>query len=124
MASRIAGITIEIGGNTTKLQKSLDGVNKKLRSTSTALKDVNKLLKLNPGNTDLLRQKQQYLTTAIDETKKKLQQEKAALEQLKAANTTGEITEDQKALEREIIATEGELKKLQKEYKDFGSVGA
>ena len=124
MASRIAGITIEIGGNTTKLQKSLDGVNKKLRSTSTALKDVNKLLKLNPGNTDLLRQKQQYLTTAIDETKKKLQQEKAALEQLKAANTTGEITEDQKALEREIIATEGELNKLQEEYKDFGSVGA
>ena len=46
MASRIAGITIEIGGNTTKLQKSLDGVNKKLRSTSTALKDVDKLLKL------------------------------------------------------------------------------
>ena len=79
MASRIAGITIEIGGNTTKLQKSLDGVNKKLKSTSTALKDVNKLLKLNPGNTDLLRQKQQYLTTAIDETKKKLQQEKIHL---------------------------------------------
>ena len=50
MASRIAGITIEIGGNTTKLQKSLDGVNKKLKSTSTALKDGNKLLKLNPGN--------------------------------------------------------------------------
>lgn len=124
MASRIAGITIEISGNTTKLQKSLDGVNKKLKSTSTALRDVNKLLKLNPGNTDLLRQKQQYLTTAIDETKKKLQQEKAALEQLKAANTTGEITEDQKALEREIIATEGELKKLQTEYKNFGSVGA
>lgn len=105
MASRIAGITIEIGGNTTKLQKSLDGVNKKLKSTSTALKDVNKLLKLNPGNTDLLRQKQQYLTTAIDETKKKLEQEKAALAQLKASNTTGEITEEQKALEREIIAT-------------------
>ena len=124
MASRIAGITIEIGGNTTKLQKSLDGVNKKLKSTSTALKDVNKLLKLNPGNTDLLRQKQQYLTTAIDETKKKLEQEKAALAQLKASNTTGEITEEQKALEREIIATEGELKKLQTEYKNFGSVGA
>ena len=105
MASRIAGITIEIGGNTTKLQKSLDGVNKKLKSTSTALKDVNKLLKLNPGNTDLLRQKQQYLTTAIDETKKKLEQEKAALAQLKASNTTGEITEEQKALDREIIAT-------------------
>lgn len=124
MASRIAGITIEIGGNTTKLQKSLDGVNKKLKSTSTALRDVNKLLKLNPGNTDLLRQKQQYLTTAIDETKKKLQQEKEALAQLQAANTTGEVTEEQRALEREIAETEQKLRSAEKALRDFGSVGA
>ena len=54
MASRIKGITIEIGGDTTKLDKALSGTNKTLRDTQTQLKDVDRLLKLDPGNTELL----------------------------------------------------------------------
>ena len=118
MASRIAGITIEIGGNTTKLQKSLDGVNKKLKSTSTALKDVNKLLKLNPGNTELLTQKQKKLTEAITLTKERLEQLKKAQDSVQKGSTEWD------ALQREIIATEGDLKGLQAEMRNFGSVSA
>ena len=51
MASRIQGITVEIGGDTTKLQNALKGVNGQIRSTQSQLRDVNKLLKLDPGNT-------------------------------------------------------------------------
>lgn len=70
MANRISGITIEINGDTSKLSSALSGVNKDLRATQTALRDVDKLLKFNPGNTDLLRQKQQLLKTAIEDTKR------------------------------------------------------
>lgn len=121
---RIAGITVEIGGDTTKLSKALSNVNKSLKTTQSGLKDVDKLLKLNPGNVELLTQKQGYLTKAISDTEKKLQTEKEALAQLKANSTTDEVTEEQMALEREIIATEGDLKSLKEEYKNFGSVAS
>ena len=83
MADRIKGITIELDGDTTKLSTALRGVNKEIKDTQSDLKDVNKLLKMDPGNTDLLTQKQKYLTDAIDATKRKLNEEKLALEQLK-----------------------------------------
>lgn len=119
MAGRIAGITIEIGGDTTKLQSSLKGVDKSLRQTQNALKDVNKLLKLDPGNTELLTQKQRSLKKAVDETKERLKELRKAAE-----NTTPEEIGQDKydALQREIIDTENKLKGLEKEYKDFGSV--
>ena len=69
MASRIKGITVEIGGDTTKLQTALQGVNKEIKNTQSQLKDVEKLLKLDPGNTELLAQKQRLLSDAIGETK-------------------------------------------------------
>ena len=116
MASRIAGITIEIGGNTTKLQKSLEGVNKKLSQTSTTLKDVNKLLKLNPGNVDLLTQKQKALKDAITLTKDRLKQLKEAQDGVQKGSAEWD------ALQREIIETEGKLKDLQKGMRSFGSV--
>ncbi len=72
MADRIKGITIELDGYTTKLSNALKGVNKEIRDTQSNLKDVNNLLKMDPGNADLLAQKQKYLTEAIDATKKKL----------------------------------------------------
>ena len=72
MASRIAGITIEIDGNATKLSKALQGVDKDLKTTQSNLRDVNKLLKFEPGNVDLLRQKQKLLNDAIKDTKQKL----------------------------------------------------
>lgn len=116
MASRIAGITVEIGGDTTKLSKALSGVNKSISQTQTALKDVNKLLKLDPGNTELLRQKQQNLKTAISETEDKLK----ALQEAAKSSDLGAAEHD--ALQREIIETEQKLKSLKKEYGDFGSV--
>ena len=61
MANRIKGITVEIGGDTTKLSKALEGVNKDIKGTQTQLKDVQKLLKLDPSNTELLSQKHKLL---------------------------------------------------------------
>ena len=122
--NRIKGITIEIGGETKQLQDSLKQVNSTLKDTQSALKDVDGLLKMDPGNVELLKQKQEYLNTAIEETRKKLEQEKKALEQMKENNATGEVTEQQKALEREIIETEKSLESLEGEMKTFGTVGA
>lgn len=70
MANRIKGITVEIGGDTTKLQTALKGVNGQIKNTQSALKDVERLLKLDPHNTELLAQKQKLLTQAIGETRR------------------------------------------------------
>ena len=113
---RIKGITIEIGGDTTKLQKALQGVDKDLRATQSSLKDVNKLLKLDPKNTELLTQKQKGLEKAIDLTKQRLDKLRDAQSQVQKG------TPEWDALQREIIETEHNLDKLEKEYKDFGSV--
>lgn len=119
MAGRIAGLTIKIGADSTKLQDSLKGVDKSLKQTQTALRDVNKLLKFNPGNTELLIQKQRNLKKAIDETKTRLKELRKAAE-----NTTPEQIGQEKydALQREIIDTENNLKSLTKEMRGFGSV--
>ena len=119
---RIAGITIEIGADTSKVTKAFNDVNKSLRNTGNSLKDVDKLLKLKPGNVELLTQKQEYLTKAIDDTKKKLEVEEEALRKLKENSTTDEVTEEQKALAREIEATKADLENLTTEYKNFGTV--
>ena len=116
--ARISGITIEIGGDTTKLQSSLKGVDSQLRKTQSALKDVNKLLKFDSGSTELLRQKQKYLKEAIEQTKDRLQQLKEAQKGVAVGS------QEWDALQREIIDTEQQLKSLEKEYKNFGSVAA
>ncbi len=114
MASRIAGITVEIGGDTTKLSKALEGVNKSIKNTQTQLKDVNKLLKLDPSNTELVTQKQKLLKDAIAETKTKLDTLKTAATQANEQLQKGEITQEQyDALQREIIETEQSLKSLE-----------
>ena len=81
-------------------------VDKQIRDTQSSLRDVNRLLKMDPGNTDLLAQKQNYLTDAIDATKKKLEEEKSALEQLKNGPQTDDTIRQQEALTREIADTE------------------
>lgn len=114
MASRIQGITVEIGGDTTKLTNALKGVNGEIRNTQTQLKDVEKLLKLDPSNTELLSQKQKLLTDAVQSTKEKLEALKTASEQANAALENGTITKDQyDALQREIIETEQALQQLE-----------
>ena len=124
MADRIKGITIEVDGDTTGLSKALKGVNSDLKTAQSGLNDVNKLLKLDPGNVELLRQKQEYLNDAISSTEEKLAKEKEALEQMKNADGFDKNSEQAKALERQIIADEEALESLNKEMKDFGSVGA
>ena len=115
-ASRIKGITIEIGGDTTKLQTALKGVNTEIRNTQAQLKDVEKLLKLDPGNTELLAQKHRLLGDAVKETKEKLETLKTAAEQAEKALNDGTISKDQyDALQREIIETENGLKRLEEQ---------
>lgn len=117
MANRIKGITIELDGNTTKLERSLDGVNKTVRKTENELRDVNKLLKMDPKNTELLQQKQRLLNEAIDGTKDKLEQEKKALEQLKESGKTEDNQKQQDALQREIVDTTKKLERLEEEQR-------
>ena len=113
-AGRVKGITVEIDGSTTKLQTALQGVNKEIRNTQSQLKDVEKLLKLDPGNTELLSQKHKLLGDAVKDTKDKLETLKTAAEQANEALAKGEISQSQyDALQREIIETEQELKKLE-----------
>lgn len=114
MANRIKGITVEIGGDTTKLQNALKGVNGQIKNTQSALKDVEKLLKLDPTNTTLLAQKQKLLTQAIGETKEKLATLKTAAQQANEQLQKGEISQEQyDALQREIAETEAQLQKLE-----------
>lgn len=90
--SRIKGITIEIGGDTTKLQTALKSVNTEIKNMQAQLKDVEKLLKLDPGNTELLAQKHKLLGEAVQETKEKLETLKTAAEQANTALANGDIS--------------------------------
>ena len=119
MASgRIKGITIEIEGNAKPLVSTLKTIDSQLNKTQTALKDTNKLLKFNPGNADLLKQKQKQLAESINQTKTRLDQLR------EAQSHVDEGTAEWDALQREIIDTEKRLKDLEKEYRNFGSVSA
>lgn len=113
MSNNIKGITIEIGGDTTKLDKALKDVNKESRSLQSELNEVNKGLKLDPKNTELVAQKQQILKAAVAETNEKLQILKEAEKQAADQVKSGDLGEDQyRALQREIISTEQNLKNL------------
>ena len=116
MASRrIAGLTIEIDGNTTKLNDALKSVDKQLSATQSQLKDVERLLKLDPKNTELLTQKQKLLTDAISGTKDRLAELEKAQEQLNKKGSSLELEKQQQALQREIIATKKQLEGFEDE---------
>ena len=122
MADRIKGITVQLGGDTTGLSKALKSVNKEITATQTQLKDVNRLLKLDPTNTKLLAQKQRLLSGEIDTTKQKLSSLKEAEKQVQQQFAEGKVSQEQyDALQREIADTEQKLKSLKKEAQDFGS---
>lgn len=114
MAGKIRGITIELNGDTSGLTKSLGDADKSIKSTKKQLKDVENLLKLDPSNVELLRQKELLLNTAIGETKSKLDLLKQAEEQMKT-DGVDENSEQFMALQREIISTEEHLSSLQAE---------
>lgn len=117
MATKIRGITIELGADTSQLTKAFKDVSKELTTVDKNLKDVNKLLKLDPKNVELLGQKQDYLTQAIDLTQQKLEEERKLLAEMPSADD-GSMTEQQKALQREIEATTIQLNSYQKELEE------
>ena len=121
-SNRIRGITIEIDGNTTKLTDSLKNVDKSLKDTQAQLKDVDRLLKLDPGNIELLRQKNELLAKAIKDTKNRQDELKTALEQAKTAGDTEENRKQQDLLQRELIETTQKLEGLEEQYKKSSPV--
>ena len=121
-AGRIRGITIEIGGDTTKLTKALSQVDSALSKTQTNLRDLNKALKLDPGNTALLKDKQAELAKAIEETKSRIDKEKEAYEQLSHADKTPENVEKMRQLKVQIDLDTAALKELESQAKESASV--
>ena len=116
---KIKGLTIELDGDTTKLGKALESVNKKSSDLSSELGEVNRLLRLDPGNAELLAQKQKILAEAVDNTADRLKTLKEAERQVQAQFERGEVSEDQvRALRREIVATEGKLNSYKNAVKD------
>ena len=111
MAGKIRGITIQLDGDTSGLQKSLKETNKEIKNTQTQLKDVEKLLKLDPTNTELLRQKQELLGKAVGETESKLKNLKKAEDDMKTKGID-KNSDAFMALQREIAETEQNLKSL------------
>ena len=114
MASRIKGITVEIGGDTSGLEKALSDVNNSIKKTQSQLRDVNNLLKLDPSNTVLLAQKQELLQSAIGDTERKLQSLEQAQEEVTKAFERGDLGKDQYlAFQREVEETRGALNRYQ-----------
>lgn len=112
-SSRVKGITVKISGDVSGLDKALQKVNKKINDTQAKLRDVKRLLKMDPGNTELLRQKHQLLSKAVGETKDKLEQLKDAEKQLKDSGIDENSAQFQ-SLRREIVETENSLDDLTK----------
>jgi len=121
-ATKIRGITIELGADTSGLSKALKSVNSDIKTTQKSLKDVERLLKLDPTNTELLQQKQRLLGDQVEQTSKKLDALKEAQKQVgEELAKTGEGQEQYDALTREIAATERELKEAEKAAKSFNA---
>lgn len=120
MANNIKGITIQIGGDTTGLDKALKGVNAEINTTQKNLKETEKALKLDPTNTELLEQKQRLLAQAVESTSEKLDTLKEAQKQALVQLEKGEIAQEQyDALTREIVKTEDALKKAKQASEEF-----
>lgn len=115
-STKVRGITIELGADTSGLSKALKSVNQEIGSTQKQLKDVEKLLKLDPHNTELMEQKQRLLAERVGETKTKLEALKEAQKEVgEELKRTGEGQEQYDALQREIISCTNELKELEKQ---------
>lgn len=113
-STNVKGITVEIGGDTTKLGKALEASEKQSKDLQKELKSVNTALKFNPDNVELITQKQKLLADQVEATKNKLDTLKAAEAQVAAQFKSGEIAEEQyRAFQREIIETESKLKTYQ-----------
>jgi len=115
-STKVRGITIELGADASGISKALSGVNKEIGSTQKQLKDVERLLKLDPHNTELMEQKQRLLAERVGETKTKLEALKEAQKEVgEELKRTGEGQEQYDVLQREIISCTNELKELEKQ---------
>lgn len=121
-AGRIKGITIEIGGDTTKLTKALSAVDNSIRNTQTNINDLNRALKLDPGNTELLRDRQQELSRQIEDTKAKIDTEREALEQMRNSDGFDETSRQAQNLKTQIDLDTSALKELEKQARESASV--
>ena len=118
---RIKGLTVEIGGDTSNLGKALESVESKANDLTDELRDINKQLKFDPKNTELIAQKQKVLAEIIEQTGQKLTKLKEAEKQVQEQFKRGDASEAQvRALQREIIATEGKLDSYQEQAKNAG----
>lgn len=117
--NKIRGVTIQLGGDASGLTKALEDVNKEIGTTQRDLKDVERLLKLDPTNTELLAQKQRYLATAVEATKKKIEALREAEKKLSEAEGTEENRRAMDALRRESVSAEIALKDLENEGEDL-----
>lgn len=123
MASqRVKGITIEIGGDSTKLTKALASVDKALKTTQTNLRDIDKALKMDPTNVNLLKDKQRELAVEVENTKKKLETEKQALEQMKQTDGFDANSEAARNLQTQIDLDTVALKELEAQAREAGSI--
>lgn len=122
MADRVKGLTIVLGADTSELVSAIHSVNTAISKTQTNLRDINKALKLDPGNVSLLKDKQNELATAIDQAKQKLEAEKEAMERLEASGVD-KTSQEFRDLKVQIDLDESALKQLEKQMKEFGTVG-
>ena len=122
MADRIRGLKIVLGADSSAFIKSINECNSAIAKTQSNLKDINKALKLDPANVNLLKDKQSELATAINQSKEKLEEEKRALEQMEAAGVD-KTSQQFRDLKVQIDLDEAALNKLQQEMKEFGTVG-
>lgn len=119
--SRIKGITIELDGETKGLDQALRSVNQRSRELHTELNDVNRLLRFNPGNAELIAQQQRLLAEQVENTTERLNQLRAAQSQVQAQFDSGDLSEEQyRAFQRELIATEGRLEHFQNQLQETG----
>lgn len=122
MADNIKGITVTLGADTSALSSALADVNKKSKSLQTELKDIEKLLKFDPGNIDLLAQKQRVLQQSVEQTSEKLNRLKSVQEQVNQQFANGTISDSQfRAFNREVARTEQQLSDLKQQAQRLGS---
>lgn len=121
MGKKITTVVQIMGQVDPSLKNAFSDVQKKARDVNKNLRETNRALKLNPSSFELITQKQQYLQQATISTKEKLDQERQALESLRAMPQTEEVIEQQRKLEREIVETESAYKRLRKEAINYYS---
>lgn len=120
--ARIEGLTIEIGADAKAFQSAIRGMDKDIARTRNSLKQVDRALRFNPGNTDLIKQKQQLLAKQINDTKSKITRLKAEEDKLRSTPGFDENSEDAQRLRREIIKAEDQLKSLERQFSKVASV--